>query len=231
MSAYETDSIKNTCTCKDYMYRQIKIPLVIRSCKHLKRLRGELKVNRSPVYYPNKDTEKFDGFQLISETVPRGILDRDKWKYSIKYDGIRVTIPPYGSVASTRSGKRLIDIGEIFNNTSKYRLDAELYPTSLVRPGHTEVMRILDQNTTTGLSVVVFDIIIDNLKFKDRLRILAQLPGIPSIKYYKIPDNNINSLEKTTTSFKQVGLEGIVVRNAEAFYSNTRSNKNAFKMK
>lgn len=218
------DLDRRHCSCASYKYRRTENG--DRNCKHLNTVCGP---THATVY-----TKRKQGFQLISENVPRRATDYMGWVYSEKFDGIRVCID--GQSGWTRGGIR-IDLSAIWTPPVGHKYDAELCVRGPEVTSHDRVMRYVLSGQIDNLHVRVFDLIETTQPFGRRLLTLfnLDLPSDHMVKYAMVNTWRGDSFERR---IKQLQIdhplcEGAVVRNPLALYdtSGRRSNQNAFKLK
>jgi ATP-dependent DNA ligase len=219
---YVIDVDKNTCTCMKWKYQ--RLPVHLRTCKHLDSVRVRSNTANHVRYPPIPVKDNY--FQLVSNNVPKHI-DLSNFLYSVKYDGIRLRIKE--QVGTTRGGME-IDLSSMdlpLNPQVEY--DVELIHKT--KPGHNNVMLEVNAGRMVYLTVRVFDIVDRMLPFKDRYKQLVEDVPVP----YRVEQYRARTWENIVNVMHSIlseGHEGIVVRNYNGLYtSDTRDNTNIFKVK
>lgn len=223
---YTINIEKNTCTCDAWKFQ--RLPIHVRTCKHLDSVRKQKNKGFSLITYPYERVAD-DVFQLISNSLPTSSCLLENYMYSRKYNGVRIRIQ--GTTAYTRGGI-LIDITsmQLPFTTHLDNFDCEL----IIHRGkttHNNVMLEINANRISKLSVKVIDLIDDDSVFSKRLKKLNKIvPKKYRVKYYEA--KNWANIGQGLEKILKEGGEGIVVRNKQGLYTpSSRSKFNAFKIK
>lgn len=163
--------------------------------------------------------------------LPMLAMDFDKYRDKINYpcfvqpkmDGVRAILVPKEGIFS-RKRKRLIGFKNLVNEYQhEYTLDGELWSPDLKFEQIVSLVRdetLIDKN----ISFIVFDIILPNTKFVDRLELLKNL-NLPTCfqKCTTWVVDDEKQIEMYKDNLVKKGYEGIIIRNAGALYENFRS--------
>ena len=169
------------------------------------------------------------GFMLCKPIKRKGDLPRDEnWIIQKKYDGIRVmVVRKDGEISFVSRGGNLLDRFKhiTFTGDKDFIVDGEVI---VERDGIEKVSFVQAHKNSKNAEFVMFDVLsYDNKDLKDksyslRVAYMRKIRGI-NIRYPSML--SIEHLDRVIKEYKQMGYEGIVLKDLSSTYEYKRSNK------
>lgn len=205
------------CTCQAWHYQ--RTPIERRSCKHIRRLRGEeAETARLAAVLPARDRVKVDPPALLLASVWDGVSDLKGWWLSEKLDGVRAYWT--GSAFVSRNGNRFPAPTWFCEGLPSTPLDGELWigrkqfqrTVGIVRSGNAEAWR--------SVRFLTFDAPHAGGEFERRQREIPQL--VAAARYAQVlgqaPCGGMDHLRAELTRVEGLGGEGLMFRRPGSAY-------------
>ncbi|HEY3968909.1 MAG TPA: DNA ligase [Planctomycetaceae bacterium] len=229
--------LKNTggvysCTCP--AWRNQSVAIERRTCKHLRKLRGDMAETERvgsalPVRKAAADGEEEDGNKgppLLLAHVWENDIDLAGWWMSEKLDGVRAYWD--GTRFLSRLGNEFHAPDWFTDGLPKSPLDGELW---IERKSFQQTVSIVRRQDKSDhwkqIRYLVFDAPAQTEPFEERLKFLAALLKPAKLKYVRAHEHqrcrNLDHLQAELTRIESVGGEGLMLRQPGSKYEAGRS--------
>jgi DNA ligase 1 len=229
---YELKNVGGVYSCSCPAWRNQSVPIEKRTCKHLRKLRGDAAETArlgSPLASPprtraaNPDgSEKAGAPVLLAETWD-GHLDPRDWWMSEKLDGVR----------AYWDGKRFLSrLGNLYHapdwfiaGLPAHPLDGELFLARKAFQKTVAIVRRQDQSDLwKQIKFLIFDAPAQGGPFEDRLRSLQTLTSHPHASLHPhILCKDVAHLKAELARIESLGGEGLMLRQPHSLYVAGRS--------
>jgi len=221
--------LKNTggvysCTCP--AWRNQSLAIEKRTCKHLKKLRGEaaeIERTGNAVAPARKDkTEQTGAPVLLAETWD-GALDPQGWWMSEKLDGLRAYWD--GQRFLSRLGNEFKVPDYFLAKLPKHPLDGELFLARKSFQKTTAIVRRQDKSDHwKQIKFLIFDAPAHGGPFEERIKLIEELPAHPyAMAHPHVLCKGINHLKEELVRVEALGAEGLMLRQPKSLYVAGRS--------
>jgi DNA ligase-1 len=224
--------MKNTggvysCSCP--AWRNQSLPIERRTCKHLKKYRGEqIEMARVGGTFvksatPEKEKEKVEEAPVLLAHVWENDIDLDGWWISEKLDGVRAYWD--GKQLLSRNGNKYYAPDWFIAGLPKEPLDGELW---LARKSFQTTSGIVRRQDGSGewnrIKYRVFDAPNQKMAFEQRMKFLYELPLPKTTEVLaQTQCKGLAHLRELLAGVIALGGEGLMLRQPESLYEVGRS--------
>jgi DNA ligase-1 len=230
-SKYVLKNVGGVYSCSCPAWRNQSLPIDRRSCKHLRRYRGEaaeqarLGGSLAPVRKQPAETKSVP--PLLLAHAWDNEQDLSGWWMSEKLDGVRAYWDGKGRFLS-RQGNVFLAPDWFTRGLPSIPLDGELWiDRKRFQPTVSIVRRQDAGRAWEGVKYVVFDAPDDRSPFEDRRREISRAVREDRCPYvrilYQAPCNGIDHLQQELSRIESLGGEGLMLRQPGSHYEAGRS--------
>ncbi|MDC3224449.1 DNA ligase [Mariniblastus sp.] len=225
---YLIQNIAGVYSCSCPAWRNQSVPIDVRTCKHIRKLRGD-EAEKSRVgnlSKPRKSNSKISGPELLLAHPWDSFQDLKGWWMSEKLDGVRAYWD--GKNLLSRNGNIFHAPEWFIKDLPSTELDGELWIERKSFQKTVSTVRRKNANDDwKQIKYVVFDAPSMNGKFEERLGYLDDLSKSLANAYFQTLDHTrcrgISHLQKQLSKITSIGGEGLMLREPASVYEHGRS--------
>ena len=225
---YLIQNIAGVYSCSCPAWRNQSVPIDVRTCKHIRKLRGD-EAEKSRVgnlSKPRKSNSKISGPELLLAHPWDSFQDLKGWWMSEKLDGVRAYWD--GKKLLSRNGNIFHAPEWFIKDLPSTELDGELWMERKSFQKTVSTVRRKNANDDwKQIKYVVFDAPRMNGQFEERLGYLDDLSKSIASTHFQTLNHTrcrgISHLQKQLSRITSIGGEGLMLREPASVYEHGRS--------
>lgn len=222
---YELKNVGGVYSCNCPAWRNQSLSIESRTCKHLRKYRGdaaeELRINTILNPLKEKAEKEVPGLLLAHDWD--GIQDLTNWWISEKYDGVRAYWD--GSKFFSRAGNQFAVPDYFTKNIPSIPLDGEFWIGRKLFDRTSGFVRRKDEhNGWKEIKFLVFDAPNVTRPFEERVSFIQQFASNYLVPVNQRQCNGSAHLVEELKKIEEMGGEGLMLRKPNSYYESGRSN-------